>query len=194
MDLFDILLGRSGGSGGSGNKKLASWDFTVGLSDSINGYTATLSGATRDENGLHFDSAVDSCTIPSFLMSISRIFIIEIGECSAGAFTNGALFTMLDKNSSYYEGISYHTATSKWALWDHVNGWDDSDIADPDYFSNSIVKIVITPERKIQVYKDDELVFEPSSVLPFAITDLCLGSKSNNTFYDMNIKKLEVRG
>lgn len=195
MNLPEVLFARNtGGSGGSGNKKLAAWDFTVGLTDSVNGFTATLSGATRDENGLHFDSATDSCTIPSFLMSIARTFIIETGNFTAGAFNNGALLTMLSSGSSYYEGLSYHTGTSKWAVWDHINGWNDSDISDPDYFANSVVKIMITPERKMVVYKDDELVFESSSVLPFVITDLCLGSKSNNTFYDMNIKKLEVRG
>ena len=78
------------------------------------------------------------------------------------------------------KGFVYRS-TNYWGFYDGSN-WQMTNISATDYFANSIVKLIIDNGNKWHIYKNDELVMEPTSKL--AVTALRIGDTNysiNNT-------------
>jgi len=179
-------------SGGGGY--VERFDFTQSLVGSVNGFTATLTSATRDSSGVHYTGPGDMINLPSVLLGVLKTYEIEVGAMNAQSFNNGAVFGYNISTNSSTHGFAYHTATSKWGVWDSVNGWRDTNISDSNYFANSTIKIVIGADRLWKIYKDDVLLFEPTSAFPMdGIINFKIGGPGNNSFYNMTIESLKIR-
>lgn len=195
MKLPEVLFARNlgGGSGGKG-KTIANFNFKSSLTDSVNGFVATISGATRDSSGLHFSSSSNICNLPVELLSICRTYEIKMGLTSVATSSNGTLLSFGTYDNTSSHGLIYHYSSGKWGVWDHNNGWEDSDISDPDFFSGSVVKIEILPSNKWNIYKDDELVFSPNKIFSKVPNSFAIGGVGSNSYYNMTIESLVIRG
>lgn len=178
-----------------GGFKIADFDFKTGLSDSINNFTATLTSATRDNTGVIFTAAGNMINLPPVLFSVLRSYEIKVGAMNARSFNNGALFGYNTYQNGSTHGFAYHTATSKWGVWDPSNGWRDTNISDTNYFANSTLKIEICADRKWKLYKDGTLFFEPTGAFPMdGVISFKIGGPQGNSFYNMTIEGLVISG
>ena len=177
--------------------KIADWDFTSeSLVDSVNGYTIENHNATLSSNGLSFNTNSCYVDIPLDLLGIGRAYEIEFGEMDCEySENNNRLFgyRYYSNTSQSYSnnGLYYRGAASLWCVYDDTNGVQASNISDPDYFSNSTMKIEIGTDGKWKIYKNGELVFAPPLALPITPRIFNLGSYQY-PFYNMVIKKFRI--
>lgn len=166
------------------------WDFTLSLKALNNGTTITISGANRTTNGIEFTNSGSRANIPADLLTYGTTYEITIASMNMQATgSNNRLFTF---RNDYSWGLVWRGATGKWGTYDSNNGWQESTITNPNYFDNSVLKIVITDDHKWHIYKDNVLVFEP----PNAITldtgnNFALGAGSNSC-YNMTISNFKI--
>ena len=165
------------------------WDFTKSLNAINNGTAIGITNATRNSNGLIFDSANDKASIPTNLLDYGNTYEITIASMSISSTgSNNRLFTFKSDNSC---GLVWRGATGKWGTYDSSNGWQESTITTANYFDNSVLKIVITDDHKWHIYKDDVLVFEPSNAITLDTGGFALGASSNGC-YNMTITGLKI--
>ena len=147
---------------GGGSALLADWDFTSSLTDSVNGFTATLGGAaTQDSTGVSIPNLNSYITFPLVTKAVFRTYEIDMGSMSyyGGSGANRRLF-MFNGGG----GFIYRT-TGKWSFFDRNSGgtWaTDSSLSSFDYFANSTIKIFIDENGYFHIYKDGMLVYEPN--------------------------------
>ena len=158
--------GESGGSGGGdtggsddggesggeypGNPETTgslvhSWDFTQGLTDSVGGYTAELSGATQDSSGLHLNAANNFARLCDDLTS-GDIVEVDVGALNAQDWggKHGRLICLTDWDGGYESGhgtygIVYRN-TGEWNIY--LNPWGTGGIlTDIAALANKTVRI-----------------------------------------------------
>lgn len=154
--------------GGSSNRFSAyDWDFRESLIDSISGAEVELHAVTRDENGLLFNYTNSYVTIPSYIKPIlvARLkpfeIEVDIGDMNLNFNSSNIRFIMAD----FEKGFIYRSS----GVWGLYNGsWaENSSITDKDYFSNSILRIIIDSNNYWHIYKNNDLVYEPNRYLDF---------------------------
>lgn len=150
------------------------FDFTKNMIDK-NHFVCPISSTKNINNGLTFNVATDYFELNKYLYGVNMAYEIDIDSLNIQDVTRqNVLFRFISDNLN--GGFAYHYQTLKWAVWDRTNGWQDSDIADKDYFDNSTIKIIIDNLGKWHIYKDDTLIFEPTNALESTTTGFGLGS------------------
>ena len=148
--------------GGGGATLLAAWDFTSSLTDSVNGFAATLGGsATQDSSGVSIPNLNSYVTFPLATKAVFRTYEIDMGSMSyyGSAGANRRLFMFNGGGGFIYR------STGKWSFYDRNSGgtWaTDSSLSSFDYFANSTIKIYIDENGYFHIYKDGTLVYEPN--------------------------------
>lgn len=162
------------------------WDFTKSLTDEIAGILATLAGgATQSSEGVLLAGAGSIVSLGNVIQPSGRSIEIEIGDCEAGiSGTNHARFIM----TSTEEGLIYRN-NSVWSFYSGTSWATNSNISDPDFFSNSTMKIEIDINGYWKIYKDDILVYSPSK--PLSTGNIAIGAKTTS-FYQVYIKTVKV--
>lgn len=165
----------------------ADYDFTESLIDSVNEFTASLSGnAYRDSSGVHIENAAGYLTLQNnyFYGMVMDIFV---GDMDIQSRTNHNRFIMITDET----GLIYRS-TGVWSFY--YSTWStDSNITDPNYFENSKVTIRIDGSGKWHIYKDDVLVYEPNVSMSAASFNnkIKIGS-SGQSFYNCVIEKIQI--
>lgn len=150
------------------------FDFTKNIIDK-NHFVCPISSTKNIDNGLSFNAASDYFELDKYLFGKNMVYEIDVDSLNIQDVTRqNVLFRFVSDNLN--GGFVYHYQTLKWAVWDRTNGWQDSDISDKDYFDNSIIKIIIDNLGKWHIYKDDNLIFEPTNALESTTTGFGLGS------------------
>lgn len=146
----------------SASNLLASWDFTSSLTDSVNGFAATLGGAaTQDSSGVSIPNLNSYITFPLVTKAVFRTYELDMGSMSYYG-SSGANRRLFMFNSG---GGFIFRSTGKWSFYDRASGgtWaTDSSLTSFDYFANSTIKIYIDENRYFHVFKDGTLVYEPN--------------------------------
>lgn len=164
------------------------YDFTKTLVDPVKGFTATLNNCDRDSNGVLLDAANSSISIPNTQYMGAAIDVYTGDIIKKWDSGNHARFIMYA--TSY--GLIYRN-NGKWSFY-AAGGWStDSDIADPDYFSNCKVTVYIDTGWYWKIYKNDVLVYEPNISVGsnYVYNNFIFGSSSQSV-YDVVIKKVVI--
>jgi len=147
---------------------LYNWDFTQGLTDSVQGLVATLGGtATQDAAGVHLYSTTDYVMLGQILGE-NHAYEIEVGavDASGWASTLGArIFSWYNGNKS---GVAYDPTAGNWTIYDGTWNTPQTVEAAKDFFANSKLKVTTGGgssqwKRMIRVYKDGTEVFSKDS-------------------------------
>lgn len=136
---------------------LYKWDFTKSLVDEVQGVTAVLNGgATRDENGLHFQSNAQYCQfLFEDIVTTNKGYTLEMecGEfvrqfndyqyCIATYDKNNGMYTF-EKNGNngwgYFNGSSW-VFDKTWAEYNNSNIFDNKKIS--FIFGNSTITLKV---------------------------------------------------
>lgn len=147
---------------------LYNWDFTQGLTDSVQGLVATLGGtATQDAAGVHLYSTTDYVMLGQILGE-NHAYEIEVGAVDASEWASslGArIFAWYNGNKS---GVAYDPSAGNWTIYDGTWNTPQTVEADKDFFANSKLKVTTGEgssqwKRMIRVYKDGTEVFYKDS-------------------------------
>ena len=158
--------GESGGSGGGdtggsddggesggeypGNPETTgslvhSWDFTQGLTDSVGGYTAELSGATQDSSGLHLNAANNFVRLCDDIIQGDTVEV-DVGALNAQDWggKHGRLICFTDWDNGYASGSGtygiVYRSTGEWNIY--KNPWGTGNIlTDIAALANKTVRI-----------------------------------------------------
>lgn len=188
-DTFTVTVTRS--------VLLQSYDFTQGLTDSVGGNVATLSGAaTQDSSGVHLSSASSYVTMPDLIKADGDVTIeFDMGDMTKGFSGVHGRLIMWDSTS----GLIYRNSGS----WQVYNGsaWETTtdSVTDANYYSNKTIKLRVGAKKSASVPKSDmEIIVDGASVwskTEYYRTDtaktIYLGS-SATAFYNCTIKAVRV--
>lgn len=160
---------------------------------------------TITNDGAYIDRAsgrISLYTIPS-KTGYSRVYEIEFGEMGLTAMDGHKDIFCYKKNiaglTTGNAGLIFRYNNSMYtlAVWD--GSWEESNITDTSYFSNSILKIKILSNNKWEIYKDDELVFSPNMTMPYTpasndIKPIYIASSdiNNQSYYNMYVKNAKA--
>lgn len=141
--------GDTGGDDSGGTETpgtlVHSWDFTAGLTDSVGGYTAELSGATQDSSGLHLTAANNFAKLCDDIAQ-GDIVEVDVGALNAQDWggKHGRLICFTDWDGGYASGngtygVVYRN-TGEWNIY--KNPWGTGGIlTDVAALSNKTVRI-----------------------------------------------------
>lgn len=183
----------SGETGGTGTL-LHSWDYTQSLVDSVSGVEMVLTGATRDENGLHINTANDSaCTTVNLMGNTAEI---EFGEVTDGFSSGHGRAVTLSawpgvESAGYSAGLIWHS-TGKWSWYGGatVSGWTDGENANKLAISGGTVRIPLkTNKEKFDVTLNSDVLL--SQVDRNGTSYLGFGS-DKTAFVGLTVKKLRI--
>lgn len=167
------------------------WDFTKSLMSINNGTEAIVRNAQQTASGIVFNSQSSYIQLPSTLIKRGYTFEIKIDSLSISSAGNNNRVFIFNSDS----GFVWRGATGKWGVWDSGNGWQESTITTPNYFDNSVLKIVIDSNYKWHIYKDNSLVFEPPNALTSYFNQnapLTIGSSGGNSCYNMTVSAINA--
>ena len=157
-------------SGSGGGDSMMSWDFTK--------YgNITRHGVTFSSNGATFHTMADYIILFGELDGTTRTpyndftIYVDIDTMNLTASELHKRFIM----ATYDCGFIYRS-TGAWAFYS--NEWEDSEIEDINFFSNSKLKIYVDSSSKWHIYKNNVLVFEPT--IARTVPNLSIGSTSNS--------------
>ena len=175
---------------GGGSKqswvKLADFDYTKSLTDSIRAITGSNSGCTRNENGIYFPSANALITYSAFA-SIWRVpqtaIELDIGNGSIiNNSNNNRLIMWQSLNGLVWRG----SGTKGWAVYN--GSWSNAISNDTNFFNNSTIRIEILTGSKVAIYKNNTKLGEFGMG---NIGDYTLGS-SQTSCYGIYIKAMRL--
>lgn len=160
--LSQVVVNVSGGGGGGGYPDaVAVMDFTK--------YAGVFRGVTYSAAGAVFPaSGAANIIIPYFAGGMTLYLDVALMQLTSGEHRR---FIM----ASPINGLIYRS-TGKWAFYN--GSWEESDIADGDFFDGANVKVYVDNNNKWHIYKNNVIVFEPSGAQPIS-TDA--GNSNNYT-------------
>lgn len=183
----------NGGNGATNDLLVADFDFTKSLTDSINGFTCSLSGGVSrsDEFGLQFGATNNGKATISGMGNVCNFnggvrFEIDVGKMNITPNNHVRFFTF---NSDGSNGFIYRygSGANKWNFY--VSGWKtSSDISDVNYFANSTCKLNYKWGNIIEVYKNKNKFYEVTTTKNDYFN---LGSTSNSLI-NTDVKALRV--
>lgn len=122
-----------------------SWDFTQGLTDSVGGYTAELSGATQDSTGLHLTAANNFAKLCDNIAQ-GDIVEVDVGALNAQDWggNHGRLICFVDWDEGYASGAGQYGIvyrnTGEWNIY--KNPWGTGGVLTAvDALANKTVRI-----------------------------------------------------
>ena len=161
----------------SAKKKLAEYDFTESLIDSVSENPATLSetGVARGSTGLSFASGGRVTLEPVF--SNYATYEIKFGDFVylGDSSSNARLFM----NDTEHGLLVWHSMSGKWGMYQGTTWTDFTSLNSFDSIKNKTLKFVING-KNLSLYVDDVLVQTTSnSTLNLNTLTLFFGSTSN---------------
>lgn len=173
LDTRVTALEQSGGS----KKKLAEYDFTTSLIDSVSQNPAILSetGVERGSSGLSFTTGGRVTLEPVF--SNYATYEIKFGDFTyAGDTSSNARLFM---NDSEHGLLVWHSMSGKWGMYQGTTWTDFTSLNSFDSIKNKTLKFVIDG-KNLSLYVDDTLVQTTSnSTINLNTLTLFFGSTSN---------------
>lgn len=167
------------------------WDFTKSLNAVNNGAAITLDGgASRSASGISFSEGDNKADIPPQLLQKGYTYEITIASMSITTTSSNNRVFMYTSNNAYNSGFYWQGTSGKWTVYD-PSGAIRSEIDDPSFFNNSVLKIVIDNDGYWHIYKDNVVVFEPNRALVLQNTAFALGA-SSNACYNMTISRFRI--
>ena len=166
IDIKSLLMGKAlgsgGGSGGGGN--IFEWDFTSAtpLVDKVRGVLARQLNVTFSEGGAVYNNVSASIHIPALPYGET----IEIDVASSN-LTASSSYNRRFVTSGTYMGFILDKSSKKWGFYS-TQGTETTDIDDPNYFSGHTLKIHVDASNKWHIYRDSDLIFEPTATLQLA--------------------------
>lgn len=150
--------------------------------------------AVVSENGILIDNASNSIQLVliPYRDDMARVYEIEFGEIDY-KFASGHKNIFCFEYSNTNAGLIYR---STGYLSTYRDSWTQSNIVDePDYFSNSILKVKMRIDGKWDIYKNDSFVFSsnnaitsPTMSVPNIHIGCATGSVSLRNMYVKNAK------
>ena len=180
--------------GGSSDRYLSyDWDFRESLIDSISGVQAECHSVTYDENGLLFNNASAYVKLPGYVKMFAAAKLkpieieLDVGDMNLASTSYHKRFVMANEGC----GLIYRNS-GVWSFY-AVDYWaQDSDISDKDYFSNSLLKIIIDSNDYWHIYKNNSLVYEPNRPLVFDLDPVRILGSSTFSCDGVRIKGLRI--
>lgn len=175
-------------SGGTRQAKL-NWDFTNSLTDTVEGLSFTVYGATQNSSGL--DLSNGRATFQG-ISAYGLEYEIDLGDLEftvSSQYYNKLFSIASDIFLSYNKtGWCFHTSSSS-ANANYISG-----ATSKYYFNNSTIRIKITFNKNIYIYKDNVLLFGPFpiSVALTNTTDLTFSASGSYGFRGGPIKAFRV--
>ena len=180
--------------------KVADWDFTTDLTDSISGLTCDLgSYTTQDSEGIHFTQNTTSrcripyqnTTFPDFNVMPRTCMAIEF-DVAAEGFTNSGRTTLMafgnQGNCIMHYNVNAPAGATRWIMRFDNQGVD-TNIADED-LSGKTVRVEMFAENAsnwLTYYFYVDGVFKTSVKSPYSYTPnaswICLGPYSSGGSY-----------
>lgn len=157
--------------GSGGGDAFISYDFTkMG--------NRTLNNVTFSENGASFSGTNNIVQICNFIQATTDFTVyIDIGNFEiVPAANTHRRFIIAPSSGAAERGLIWRYNSSAWSFY--AGSWEDSNITDPAFFSNSTLKIYIDGSSKWHIYKNNVLVFEPTSAQ--AVFSLYIGSDAQS--------------
>lgn len=188
-DTFTVTVTRS--------VLLQSYDFTQGLTDSVGGNVATLSGAaTQDSSGVHLSSASSYVTLPDLIKADGDVTIeFDIGTMSKAFSGAHGRLIMWDSTSGFI-----YRSTGSWQVY-NGSAWEDiaETVTDANYYANKNIKLRVGPKKSAALPKSDmEIIVDGESVWSKAeyfntqaANAIYLG-QSTTAFFNCTIKAVRV--
>ena len=173
---------------------LHEWDYTQSLVDSVGGVEMVLTGATRDEMGLHINTVNDAaCTTVNLLGKTAEI---ELGEITDG-FSSGhgraiTLSAWVGVDSLGYNSGIIWRSTGRWCWYGGatVAGWTDGENTNKLALSNGIIRIPLKENKeKFDVTLNGDVLL--SQVDRNGASYLGFGS-DKTAFAGLTVKKLRI--
>lgn len=166
------------------------WDLSESIYDEIDNLPVSLAGgAEENTGGIYLPSASSQIVLPSVIKPLGVIFEIELGATEAVLGSSHLRFFVSNINS-WNSGLIYRS-TGEWSFYSGST-WDNgSGITDINFFSNSIVKIVIDYAGKWKIYKNNSLVYSPTIALSNLTNALSIGSTAQSYFPAL-VKSIKV--
>ena len=171
VEIFGVTGTYEGGGGGT--TSIEEWDLTNSFTGEKRGVELTVSGVELSQSGAVYDSASDSMIAPAF-SAVTVELDVAMMQLQSGTHRR---FVMTGVGASAATGLIYRS-TGVWALYSN-GAWENSNITDGNYFDNSLVKIVITADGTWEIYKNDVLVWTPTTKLMLS-PYLVIGSSSTS--------------
>ena len=190
--LFDSLLYKKKYSGGN---YIANWNFKEGLTDKVNGVIATISGATRDNEGLHFAANWHRCKIPKGLFKKGYTYEIKFGVCSNAVSANNGFIFSYPQYETWSPGQGFGwTPGNKFGMWSDSSGWMYIyTLTNGNYWSNKTMKVVIEESGKWSIYDGKELLYTSPRAMGYSDVEFYLGGYGDGrAFYNMIIESLKI--
>lgn len=205
----DVINAISSGGGGSSildpyilAEKIANWDFTNSLIDTVNGYQAVLNNANQDSYGVHL-TALDSYVKLFDTLPYKKGTVIEITIGDVDPIFNtdkhGAILTYTSLSSNTVEGFMYRN-TGRFGYYAATSGssgtWLVSNISDSSYIADKTIKIGFRNSNSIIVAVDDVILFQATYSDRTSLYNVVLGianvSGNNNSYYDLTVKSVVI--
>lgn len=165
--LLYLDYGKAGNVSDS-SKAYLFWNFKQSSLDMNQFSPAYFQSAEISSDGAMFTNTNGYIRFSDYLLRKNMTYEIKIKSMSITDTTrHNDLFRFQNLSSTQNAGLIYRYQSLKWAVWDSVNGWQESSITDKDYFNDCTLTIKILSDGKWEIYKDDVLVFSPPAALPF---------------------------
>lgn len=144
------------------------WVFTGSdpTAGHIHGRIVTANNVVFSSSGASFGS--NNSFLSQLPVNNGMTFEVYVGECSITAGAHRRFIMGTDDSGFIYR------STGKWAFY--AGSWVESNETDPDFFSNSTIKIYIDTAGYWHIYKNGVLWWEPSTVLNASVVSI--GSSS----------------
>lgn len=161
---MSFLMGKAAGGGGGGGDPIMAWDFTSAtpLVDTKRGILARSLNITFSEDGAVYNNVSASIHIPALPYGVT----IEIDVASSN-LTASSLYDRRFVTAGVYMGFILDKTSGKWGFYS-MQGREASNIDDPNYFAGHTLKVHIDATNKWHIYRDNDLIFEPTESLQLA--------------------------
>ena len=180
------------------------WDFKTSATDTIGNKTFSLSGATRDSNGLHLASSTDYAYASSLdLTSGGRTYEFVADIDFKGSTNNGGIFFATynaDANPTS-GGVIYKGSTTLWNFYNGGTWINDDNTAIVKTANDVTFKITIDalesgatniPIDGIKVYiNGTKVAHNGAAYQGNELAKVFLGARTNG-FYDATIKTFKI--
>ena len=176
------------------------WDFTQGLTDSIQSAAATLGrkvGAypTQDAFGVHITTSTGYIDLGQIYQPGLTVEI-DFGEMDLKQTGNARLLMIGTPASSGLQTGFIYRSTQVWSWYANGSWCTSSGKTDGNMFSEKTLKAVFGLDGKMTVYCGDELVGTSSRafVTGDGTMQICAqsGTGGYNSFYDMTVKEVRI--
>ena len=177
------------------NNGVLYWDFKQSTLDMNCLSPATLTNATMGSDGVTMTSTAGYIEFQNFLLRKNMSYEVKIKSMNITDTTrHNDLFRFKNLTNNDNAGFIFRYQTQKWAVWDSVNSWQESEITDKNYFDDCTLKVKILSDGKWEIYKDGILVFAPPTALPFEGTSSWgIGSPvTNSSIQGMVIESVKI--